>query len=98
MAKNDETVLQLAELLSDSTAMNQAALVGDFDEARFRAQLIANNAQALGHLNLALVASQLLRTLGPAGTNPRHGYGAGMLQIASELERIGFSSLSQTRI
>jgi hypothetical protein len=88
-----DAVLAVAEIVRDSAAMNDAALAGDFDEARFRAQLIVAKADAGGHVNLVLAAGHLLTILGPIGTTPLSGYGAGMLRIANELDRIGFTPL-----
>jgi hypothetical protein len=34
-----------------------------------------------------------MHILGPGGTTPLPGYGAGMLHIANELDRIGFVPL-----
>jgi hypothetical protein len=93
MDKNEESILAIAEILRDSAAMNDAALAGDFDEARFRAQLIVSKADAAGHSNLVRAGAHLMYTLGPMGTPPHSGYGAGMLRIANELDRIGFTPL-----
>jgi hypothetical protein len=73
--------------------MNDAALASDFDEARFRAQLIAEGADEAGHADLALAAAHLALVLGPIGTSPSPGYGAGMLRVANELGALGFESL-----
>ena len=88
-----ESLLAVAEIVRDSAAMNDAALAGDFDEARFRAELIAGKADAQGYVDLALAAGHLVTVLGPVGTVPKSGYGAGMLRIANELNRIGFTPL-----
>jgi hypothetical protein len=93
MDAREESMLAVAEIVRDSAAMNDAALAGDMDEARFRAQLIVAKADAAGHLDLVLAAAHLVHTLGPAGTTPLPGYGAGMLRIANELDRIGFTPL-----
>lgn len=93
MDAREESTLGVAEIVRDSAAMNDAALAGDMDEARFRAQLIVAKADAAGYLDLVLAAAHLVHTLGPAGTTPLPGYGAGMLRIANELDRIGFTPL-----
>ena len=93
MDADEESILAVAEIVRDSVAMNDAALAGDFDEARFRAQLIVGKAHAGGHIDLVLAAGHLLTILGPIGTTPGPGYGAGMLRIANELDRIGFTPL-----
>jgi hypothetical protein len=93
MEPTEESILAVAEIVRDSAAMNDAALAGDLDEARFRAQLIVAKADAAGHLDLVLAAAHLVHILGPGGTTPLPGYGAGMLHIANELDRIGFVPL-----
>jgi hypothetical protein len=93
MDTNEESILAVAEIVRDSAAMNDAALAGDLDEARFRVQLIVAKADAGGHMDLVLAAGHLLHMLGPTGTTPLPGYGAGMLRIANELDRIGFTPL-----
>lgn len=93
MRPDEEFILAVAEIVRDSVAMNDATLAGDFDEARFRAQLIVAKADAAGHLDLVLAAAYTLDRLGPAGSSPRDGYGAGMLRVANELDKIGFEPL-----
>jgi len=89
----EKAILAIAEIVRDSVAMNDAALAGDFDEARFRVQLIVAKADAAGQRDLLLTAAHLMRTLGPAGTDPGPGYGAGMLRVANALDKIGFTRL-----
>lgn len=60
MVDNEEAILAVAEIVRDSAAMNDAALGGDFDEARFRAKLIVGKADAAGYLDLVLTAAHLL--------------------------------------
>ncbi|WP_369928475.1 hypothetical protein [Xanthomonas sp. NCPPB 2632] len=60
---------------------------------RFRAQIIAAKANAGGHVDLAIAAPHLVITLGPPGSLPGDGYGAGMLRLANEFDRIGFTPL-----
>jgi hypothetical protein len=90
MDPSEESILAVADIVLDSVAMGDAALAGDFDEARFRSQLVVAKADAAGHLDVVLAAAHTLNCLGPVGTVPRDGYGAGMLRVASELEKIGF--------
>jgi len=73
--------------------MGDAALALDVDEARFRAQLIGARADQAGYVDLALAAAHLVITLGPVGTAPSSGYGAGMLRVANELDALGFEPL-----
>lgn len=93
MDLDEESILTVAEIVRDAAAMNDAALAGDMDEARFRVQLIAAKADAAGCLNLLLAAAHLAQLLGSLGTTPLPGYGAGMLRIANVLDRIGFARL-----
>lgn len=92
-AKTEELILSVAALVRDAAHMGDAALAGDFDEARFRAQLIAAKADVGGHIDLALAAAHLVMVLGAPGSLPGDGYGAGILRVAHELDRIGFTPL-----
>jgi hypothetical protein len=74
-------ILDVAGLVLEAAAMGDAALAMDLDEARFRAQLIAVRADEAGYVDLALAAAH------------PPGYGAGMLSVANELDRIGFEPL-----
>ncbi|PWF66183.1 hypothetical protein CBX98_25265, partial [Vibrio sp. T9] len=86
-------ILDVAVLVRDAAGMNDAALALDLDEARFRAQLIAAKADVAGYVDLALAAAHLVVVLGPVGTAPSPGYGAGMLRVAEELGALGFEPL-----
>lgn len=101
MRPDKEFTLAVAEIVRDSGAMNDAILAADFDEARFCAQLIFAKADAAGHLDLLLAAAYTLDRLGPAGSSPRDGYGAAMLRVANEIDKIGFEprpSIRPTRL
>jgi hypothetical protein len=93
MHPDEDAILSVAEIVRDSAAMGDAALAGDFEEVRFRAELIAGKVDAGGYIDLVLAAAHLLTILGPFGTPPSPGYGAGILRIANELDRIGFTPL-----
>ena len=84
------TILEVAEVVSEAAATNEAALAGDFDEARFRARLTASKASEAGLDSVALAAAQLVDVLGPVGSAPSPGLGAAMVRIADELEAVGF--------
>ncbi len=73
--------------------MNDAALANDFDEARFRAQLVMSKACAAGHVNLSVAAAHVVHLLGTPGSSPAPGYGAAMLRVAEELDAVGFTAL-----
>lgn len=92
-AKAEDLILSVATLVQDAAAMGNAALAGDSDEARFRARIIAAKADAGVHVDLAIAAAHLVVTLGPPGSLPGDGYGAGILRLAHEFDRIGFTPL-----
>jgi len=86
-------ILDVAILVREAAAMNDAALAQDLDESRFRAQLIAARADEAGYVDLALAAAHLVLILGSPGTTPSPGYGAGMLRVADEVDALGFDLL-----
>jgi hypothetical protein len=85
-----ESLLAVAEIVRDSAAMNEAVLAGDYDEARFRAQLVVAKADAAGHQDVVLAAAFVVDRLGPLGSVPRAGFAAGMLRIAEALDAISY--------
>jgi hypothetical protein len=91
MRPDEETLLAVAEIVRDSAAMNGAALAEDFDETRFLAVLVASKADAAGLTDVALAADDLVIILGPLGSEPNSDYGAAMLRVANELDRIAFT-------
>lgn len=90
MMPNEEAVLIIAHIVRDVAAMNNASLAGDFDEARFRAELIVGKADAAGLAHVMLAAARVVDQLGPIGSVPKPGYGEGMLAIANALDEVGF--------
>jgi len=90
---NEDHILAVAEIVRDAVAMNDAGLAGDFDEARFRAQLIVAKAHEAGFHDVVIAAAHLLKVLGPVASVPREGYGSGMLRVADELDKVGFNRL-----
>jgi hypothetical protein len=93
MGFRENYILEVAVLVREAAAMGDAALEKDMDEARFRAQLIAAKADDAGYVDLALAAAHLVVILGPVGTTPGVGYGAGILRVADELDALGFEPL-----
>lgn len=93
MKPGTETILTVAEIVRDSAAMNDAALARDFDEARFRAQLVIAKADAAGLEDVVLAGARVLDRLGPPGSAPRKNYGEAMLGLAHVLDAIGFDPL-----
>jgi len=70
---------------SDASAVAEAVLRGDLDEARFRTHLLAFRAGSLELRALSAAAEVLGLQLGPMGGLPNVSYGAGLLQVAEEL-------------
>lgn len=85
MRLSDDKVLALAELANDALALNKAALASDYDEARFRAQMITEKAITAGYDALASAAAATHRSLGAVGTTPEVGFGYGILNIAEQI-------------
>jgi hypothetical protein len=90
MNPREYEILLVAGLVREAAAMGDAALTSDINEARFRAQLIATQANEAGYIDVALEATRLLSLLGPVGTAPSPGYGAAMLRMADALDALGF--------
>lgn len=80
--------LALVELILDGVAMNEAALEGDWDEVRFRCQLIAMKTAAVGHVGPGLAAVVVLDHLGPAGSAPRTGFSEAMNRLFGEIDAL----------
>lgn len=93
MNSRENHILDIAALVHEAAAMGDAALAMDLDEARFRAQLIAAKADDSGYVGVAFAAAHLAVLLGPIGTTPSPGYGAGILRVANELDALGFEPL-----
>lgn len=81
--RNLNRVLLLAELSLEGAAMNEAALAGDFDEARFRASLLGAKAAEARLTSIAALAQVVESTLGAPGSDPGQGYGEAMLRLAN---------------
>ncbi len=78
----------LTAMFSDAIAVGDAALRGDFDEARFRTHELVAKAYALGFTPLAVAAALLEASLGSSGSPPRVDYGASMLRVADALNAV----------
>jgi len=68
--------------------MTEAALSGDWDEARFLPVLVASKAEAARMGNVALAANDLVAILGALGSQSNSDVGAAMLRLAEALDRI----------
>ncbi|MGN6094571.1 MAG: hypothetical protein ACTHOL_19650 [Luteibacter jiangsuensis] len=94
ITRNSNRVLLLAELSLEGAAMNEAALAGDFDEARFRASLLRAKAAEAGLTNIAAMARIVETSLGKPGMEPGEGYGEAMLRLANLISQDpGFAPL-----
>jgi hypothetical protein len=89
---NEESIITYAVAVQEAAAVTVAALAGDLDEARFRAQLLVSKTGVAGYDGVARAASQLLVALGPPGGLPSEGYGAHLLRLADELDAIELST------
>lgn len=73
------------EMALDGAALNDAALAEDFDEARFRANLILAKAEVAKMIAVREAAADALTLLGPPGADPDEGYGLGLLNLTRRL-------------
>ena len=92
MEPDEETILTVAQIVRDCEAMAQAALAKDFEEARFRARLVAEKAVAANLPAVAAAAAHAIETLGPAGGIPHSNHGAAILRVASTLDAFWFDA------
>ena len=88
MTREGDGLLAVLGIAADASAMSEAALAGDFDEARFRAQLIRDAAVIARLPGVVSAAGDVLGSLGAFGTPPDPGYGTDMLRVADEIDRI----------
>jgi hypothetical protein len=75
-----------AAVSQEAAAVSDAALSGNFDEARFHVRLLIAKADIAGFGQVALAAIELLTSMGPSGTQPGQGYAADLLRVADALE------------
>ena len=71
----DQRMLAIAELTLEATALGEAALVCDWEEARFRSVRINDLAFRFGSQRVAQAARDITRALGAPGSAPSPGYG-----------------------
>ncbi|MGY3228936.1 hypothetical protein ACVWWJ_000420 [Luteibacter sp. HA06] len=77
----EKAVLGVAALNLESIALGEAALLGDLNEARFRASLLATQATELGFDVIGVAAADVCVALGPVDSEPAPGYGAAMFRL-----------------
>lgn len=75
MTVNERYILDVSALTLEAQALGDAALVSDWDQARFRSVRINDLAFAMGSQRVAQAACDVTRALGPAGRMPQAGYG-----------------------
>ncbi len=81
-------LVEFVEMTLEARACSVAILANDFDEARFRATLVAAKAETFRQDEVAIEAAAAVRTMGPLGTEPGSGYGIHMLAMAKALDAI----------
>jgi hypothetical protein len=82
------TLKGIAELAVEARALGEAALVSDWDEARFRSLRITAQALDLGASSVVQTANDLFVRLGPAGSQPDADYGATMVLLADAISAL----------
>jgi len=88
MDRSNKGIMAVAQIILDGVAMNEAALELDWEEARFRCQMIAAGAANAGHRAAGEAAADLSDIFGPAGAEPSEGYGLAMLRLAELIDNI----------
>lgn len=92
MTNNEDAILQHAEIIVDAVALGQAMLDGDLQEARFRARLIATNADIAGLSDVGRAVGRVVDLLGRGSTAPRPGCGQAIEALSVAIDQA--SSLS----
>lgn len=90
MEREERSTLAIVELILDGIAMNEAALDGDWEEARFRCCLVCAGAAGCGLIDVGVEAAALGALLGGQGAEPRPGYGAAMLAISDSINALRY--------
>lgn len=81
----EDWILTIAEMTQSALAMSRAMLDDDFEEARFHAKLLNEQAAAIDDQSLEESAALVNRLLGPLGATPGLGCGAAMLALSTIL-------------
>src|SRR4051812_22938461 len=81
-----ETVLNRTRLALDATAIGEALLDGDMEEARFRAHLLRVQASGLGLDAVANAALRVITFLPPNERLPASGIGQAMVSLCNTLK------------
>ncbi|QWT22131.1 hypothetical protein KPL74_09000 [Bacillus sp. NP157] len=90
MAHVDETsILKRAHLALEASAIGQAMLDSDYEEARFRAHVLCSDAAELGLDDVARAALDVLGFLPADHSSPKPGVGRAMLRLCLAVESDG---------
>lgn len=84
----EDRILAMAALTLEAQAQGEAALVSDWDEARFRSVRISDIATTLGPRRVAQAAGDVTRALGPASRSPQPGYGAAVDTLSLVINKL----------
>lgn len=90
MDTREEAILATADIAREGEALSQAALLCDFDEARFRASLILEKATDARLDRVTAAAAHALERLGPVGGIPHSNYGHALMQLAAAVDVLWF--------
>jgi hypothetical protein len=82
---DDNAILTRAQLALDATAIGQAMLDGDMEEARFRAHFLRSQASDLGLDEVANAALRVITFLPPEERLPQRGIGVALLHLCDTL-------------
>lgn len=82
---DEETHLSPARLQADATAIGQAMLEADWEEARFRAHLLRSHADDLGLTEVANSALRVVLLMPSDHGRPAQGIGVAMLRLFDAL-------------
>lgn len=90
MDSREEAILAAADISREGEELSRAALLCDFDEARFHASLILEKSTDAGLARVAAAAAHALERLGPVGGIPHSNYGHALLKLAAAVDVLWF--------
>lgn len=86
---NQSRVSLALDLKNAALEMNRAAVIEDFDNARYWAAYIAHQAASFGLVEVLACAQRVLLYLGPSKAEPTQGFGREMFDLAQLLIFLG---------
>lgn len=89
---HEDRVLSGAALILDAVALSEAVLVGDIEEARFRASLIVCCPCVTSRPPLFRAAQRVVVMLGESGPTLFPGCAAAIHALSLEIDRLGIGS------